>query len=420
MFPTEPPQGGPKKPFNPAKADAAAKAILAQGGSQHDVDTYLSQAFGLAPAASAVSGPHDIHAEYRSGALGKRMAGANARDAANLKDEQALPPGPRAAAGGFLANLIRDIPGGEALTSGVHALVNRQPYREAYNDVHGAEENLPGLAKWPARLAGAAVGAAALPGSAVAKGALYGGALGATDADPDADRVQGGVLGALLGGAVGKVASGKFPGAQRLGKLTGASRIADKVGEAKSAFRLRSLGKMDIAPETSPASPQPPRLPPRPLTKASVSAEQNALRREGVSAMDVLPETTPPTPQPPRLPAASQNWDQRLNSRLNQWGSESHAPQQRVGPAEPTPQSHAPATPTGRPGHPIWQGAQPKAPTFDQRLQQLITLARQQAPLGEEAGNVVGDAELAMKPHATDDLEGLLRQSLAKPRLVRP
>ncbi len=77
----DPPQQGPK-PFDPVKADAAAKAILAQGGQQADVDTYLQQTYGLTPHTSATAPAHDFHAEYASGRLAKRMAveNANARD----------------------------------------------------------------------------------------------------------------------------------------------------------------------------------------------------------------------------------------------------------------------------------------------------------------------------------------------------
>lgn len=236
LFPTDAPvvapddqAPDPRKPFDPAKADAQAKAILAGGGSQHDVDTYLHQTYGLQSTEPGMQG-HNYHAEYASGALGARMAGANARDAANLADEQGsdAPSSTLGAFGQSLAatgaNIAQGIPGMEAVEagarSGVRSLASKvgigqpQSYREALSDIQGATNKIPTPLRVGEKIAGALPVAALLPASPALSGAIVGGADEALGANPDESLTERGVrtaagaaTGAILGKGLDKLAT---------------------------------------------------------------------------------------------------------------------------------------------------------------------------------------------------------------------
>ncbi|MGN6205992.1 hypothetical protein [Humibacter sp.] len=163
----------------------------------------------------ALKGPqqHDYHAEYASGALKQRMDAANARDAANLADEQASGEavGPVAAFGHSLAatgaNIAQGIPGMEAVQAGARSLVRGEPYRESLQDIRSATGKIPGKLAVAERVAGAVPLATFLPGSPVAGGAIIGAAEGALSADPDqsiGQRAGKAVTGGVIGGALGK------------------------------------------------------------------------------------------------------------------------------------------------------------------------------------------------------------------------
>lgn len=191
---------------------------------------------------------HDFHAEYASGALTKRMAGANARDAANLKDEEASTPsvpaqiGDRLAAN--LANVSQGIPGAERLQAGVRSVVRRQPYQESLKDIRGSVDEIPAVAKYGERMAGGLLTTPFLP----ANPALAGAVLGGADAALDADEMSGGrrafntVAGAGTGAVVGKVAD-KLGTALKAGftKSPEANLLKRQADRAKSAKNLYDI-----------------------------------------------------------------------------------------------------------------------------------------------------------------------------------
>jgi hypothetical protein len=109
---------------------------------------------------------------------------------------------------GTAASLGRDIPGVEAAQSGIRALVRREPYRQAREEIRGAEESAPAIARVPARLVGGTLSAMAIPGSPLVAGGTYGALSAALSSNPDANPATRqrnvaieGTLGALGGKA---------------------------------------------------------------------------------------------------------------------------------------------------------------------------------------------------------------------------
>ncbi len=163
----------------------------------------------------------------------------------NLSEQEqteAESPTYRERLGGNLVNLVRDVPGVEALTTGAHALLKRQPYSKSFKDVHGTADQAPGKVKWPSRIAGGAVAGAMLPGSLLVQGALYGALSGAAQADPDAN-LEDRIIDTALGGTVGALAS-KVPGVVR-GTLNNAAIVRDlTLAPFMSGARRRLAGRI--------------------------------------------------------------------------------------------------------------------------------------------------------------------------------
>lgn len=162
---------------------------------------------------------NDIHAQYRSGALQKRMSDANARDAANLADAQADDVTAPAVFGGTLANAIKYVPGAEAFTAGVHSLINRQPYRKSLEDVQTAEGMIPKGLRVPLNLAGGVAAQMAVPGSPTVAAGRFGVAQGLLQSNPDAtvaNRVNDAGKDALLNMATSKAVQGLTTGVRAL------------------------------------------------------------------------------------------------------------------------------------------------------------------------------------------------------------
>ena len=157
---------------------------------------------------------HDFHAEYKSGALQKRMAGANARDAANLADEQASQPGYLERFATHALNAAQGIPGVEAVEAAAGALGSKltgrpQTYRQALGTLKTATGQIGGKTGMGERILGSTAVLPFLPANPVLAGAALGGADQALSADPDASlagRAGRTVLGAAGGAAVGKAA----------------------------------------------------------------------------------------------------------------------------------------------------------------------------------------------------------------------
>jgi hypothetical protein len=141
---------------------------------------------------------HDYHAEYRSGALQKRMEAANAADvvAAQPSDDEM-----KAA---HALNLAQGVPGMEAFQAAAGAVGSGRSYRESLDALRSGTEHIGGGTRAAEQFIGA-LPLAALPGSPAVAGATYGAASGAFNADPDIEnRAQRTIVGGLLGGAIGK------------------------------------------------------------------------------------------------------------------------------------------------------------------------------------------------------------------------
>lgn len=100
---------------------------------------------------------------------------------------------------GVVAALNRDIPGAEMAQAGVRALVRRQPYSQARNDIRTAEDAAPAVARTAARVAGGGLAAFALPGAAAKLGAEVPALAGAANALSHSGALQGATFGGLNG-----------------------------------------------------------------------------------------------------------------------------------------------------------------------------------------------------------------------------
>ncbi len=260
----DPPQQGPK-PFDPVKADAAAKAILAQGGQQADVDTYLQQTYGLTPHTSATAPAHDFHAEYASGALAKRMAAENAAEGTQPDVAPPTQPKPMGAWPSLktipaeLTALSGAIPGATALQAAVRAGLRGQSYRDALRDIQGAQANLAPGEKTALNIAGASPLAALIPGSPMWGGAALGGAGGAFNAEPVGlgQRLWDTAKGAAIGGATGKAldlasTAGRALFAKSLGKNALERQGAMRAADATNYGRAGAEGDAAVAAERAP------------------------------------------------------------------------------------------------------------------------------------------------------------------------
>lgn len=111
---------------------------------------------------------------------------------------------------GGIASLARDIPGAEAAQSAVRAVVRRQPYAQARNDIRGAEESAPSVVRNANRFVGGTIAALATPGASGAlQGARYGVLNGLLSSDPNKgvkDRIDDAGVQMAAGAVGGKLA----------------------------------------------------------------------------------------------------------------------------------------------------------------------------------------------------------------------
>ena len=152
------------------------------------------------------------------------------RLAQNIKDQNAADrPDFLESAVGTADAAAQEIPGVEALGTGLRSALHGEPYDKSLNDLRTAEDEAPAIATVPARLAAMAIPAAGLnrlsklvpagtsvaakvaakliPNTAAKGGALLGGVQAATAADDESggERIGRTVLGTGLGGAFGKL-----------------------------------------------------------------------------------------------------------------------------------------------------------------------------------------------------------------------
>lgn len=173
-------------------------------------------------------GDQKLHAEYRSGALAKRMAAANARDAANLADEQASTPSMpvqalQRGAGAVLGD-AQAIPGVEAGEAALGALGSHIPgltpaggpltYAASLAALREQTNQIPAAARVAGQVATGALAFGGLPNavktalSPAASGAIAGGLQGALGADQETpgqrvwETAKDAALGALTGKAL--------------------------------------------------------------------------------------------------------------------------------------------------------------------------------------------------------------------------
>jgi hypothetical protein len=175
-----------------------------------------------------------LHADYRSGALAKRVKRENVSEAERLAAE----PGALETLGQVPETLAAGLPGGKLLISGGRKLLNpRQPFAEIQADVNRETSDVP-YASAVGRVAGA-LPAAALAGplGLVKGGMAFGAAEGLLGNEPDTSPT----------GRVGNAAWGAGVGALTGGALKGAGRIATKAGLTD----LLSRGVDKIAPNLS-------------------------------------------------------------------------------------------------------------------------------------------------------------------------
>lgn len=272
-------------PDDPQDAAAAlARLRAAHAPPPDDAAAALAKLRATAPPA------HDYHAEYKSGALGKRMARENANDK-DMADAET--PGYGTQVLGGMASFLKDVPGGEAAQAFVRSGMSRpdpmstaamarhplpsskadapQSYSSALSDIQGAEADAPSVVRNLNSFTGGAVAAAATPGSPVLSGARFGILSGLGKSDPKADlhdRIRSAAIRGATGAAAGKAADvgitalrGKF--APTLGqsalKYKGAIQDADQAAYGQAAHEgaqpqpmppevHKAFNESDIAP----------------------------------------------------------------------------------------------------------------------------------------------------------------------------
>lgn len=213
-----------------------------------DIESYLRDVEHLSPVDSGPA-PHDIHSEYASGRLGRKLARENQNDA-EMADAESQPTYAQKALGG-IASLAKDIPGAEAAQAGMRAMLRRQPYREALSDIRSAEDAAPTAVRTFNRIAGAAPAYMLVPGSNMTKGAIIGALQGFTDADPEADRSQETITRGAVGGALGLAGDMAGAGASKIGGML-RNQGAKEVGAARSIVN----GVRNVITPKSIAKPQ--------------------------------------------------------------------------------------------------------------------------------------------------------------------
>lgn len=229
-----------------------ANEAMAQGADPHDVTgklhqtiSYLRQfpqmaehatnalADGVASPAdiSRTLWPHISAMQHANGAPGVSNAPTD-QEAANLPPDNTV----RSRIGGGLAAFESGIPGGEALTTGLHALTSGQPYRTAYKDVQAAENSSP--IKTPLRIAGSVAAMRATPGSPGLSAAREGLAEGVLNANPDQpldQRLKSGAETAAINGVAGTVADKALTGARAFIAKSPAANIVARNGAMRAA-----------------------------------------------------------------------------------------------------------------------------------------------------------------------------------------
>lgn len=202
----------PQNPQRPSSDQIARNvaAMKSQGAPDEDVEAYL-QSIGIQPQGAAPA-PSPLQAEYRSGALSRRMASENANDAA------AAAPSLYEKAAAHAANVAQGIPGMERLEAyvgqGAGALSGHpMSYDESLNSLRSATGQIGGVTRFAEKALGGLPLMAVLPGNPAVSGAVLGGADQALGADNESlgergvRTVAGAALGHVLGSATDHAAT---------------------------------------------------------------------------------------------------------------------------------------------------------------------------------------------------------------------
>lgn len=204
-------------------------------------EQYLRETGQYRETASLSNGPSDLHAEYRSGRLAKRLQRENTNEREATEAEQvSLPRAFAQSAAATGANLAQGIPGMEAAQAYIMSKTERVPYRDALGTLRGETNKIPTALKYGERIAGALPLASILPGSAVASGAIVGGADQALSADPDMSLTERGfrtVAGAAGGAVLGKVTDAATTGLKAAFTRNPASTLLARQAERAASAR---------------------------------------------------------------------------------------------------------------------------------------------------------------------------------------
>lgn len=188
-----------------AQIAANVAAMQSQGAPDDDIEHYL-QSQGVQPTSAAAPAAAQLHADYKSGALAQRMAGANADDAADAQG-----PGYGMRLLTHIINAGQGIPGVEAVEAGAGALGSQftshpMSYDQSLNTLRDATGQIGGLTSMGEKAMGSLAIAPWLPKNPALAGAALGGADQALGADDESLAMRAGRT--ALGAGVGRLFGG--------------------------------------------------------------------------------------------------------------------------------------------------------------------------------------------------------------------
>lgn len=219
-----------------AQERARRLGLTGDDGPSETVDQ-RAQRLGLAPA----RGNEQLHAEFKSGRLAKRMARENANDREQLDSEPSY--GERLAT--HLLNTAQGIPGVEAVEAAGGSLGSRftkrpMSYTQSLNTLRDNTAQIGRGTSFVEKLAGSLATTPFLPKGPIAGGAAYGAADRALEADPVSlkQRAVDTGIGTAEGVAAGTFVKGVGRGATRIG-LT--DRIANLPAPVTSNLQVHGV-----------------------------------------------------------------------------------------------------------------------------------------------------------------------------------
>lgn len=209
-------------------------SVDASPGASETVEQ-RAQRLGMGTATPSPGGNEQLHAEFKSGRLAKRMARENQNDREQLDSE----PGYGQRLATHILNTAQGIPGVEMVeaaagAAGSHLTSHPMSYTQSLNTLRGNTSQIGGPTSFLEKLAGGLATTPFLPKGMVRGGATYGAADQALAADPKSlpDRALGTAIGAGEGAAAGMALKGAGQVAQRTGMTDFLSRGLKRVAPA--------------------------------------------------------------------------------------------------------------------------------------------------------------------------------------------